>query len=220
VRPRLYVLAGVNGAGKSSLLGRGLSDTGQAWFNPDAYAMDIMGREGCDWPTANLRAGIEGIRRFRAALSNRRDYAFETTLGGRTMVRKLMAAATSHEVVMWFCGLSSVDLHIARVCARVTQGGHAIAEAQIRERYVTVPRNLITLLPHLTHLQVYDNSDSVPLGLPVPDPRLVLHLASSALLFPHADDLHELQQTPPWAIPIVEAALQLHERRPTDSRST
>lgn len=215
----MYVLAGVNGAGKSSLLGRGLSDAGQAWFNPDAYAMDIMAREGCDWPTANLRAGIEGIRRFRAALSSRRHYAFETTLGGRTMVRKLIAAAETHEVVMWFCGLSSVDLHIARVRARVTQGGHDIAEAQIRERYVTAPRNLITLLPHLTQLQVYDNSDTVPIGQPVPDPRLVLHLASPTLLFPHADNVDELQRTPPWAIPIVEAALQLHERRPTDTPS-
>lgn len=213
-RPVLFVLAGVNGAGKSSVGGRAFVRARRAWFNPDTYARQLIEAEGCDRAAADRRAGAEGIRQFREAIASTRSYAFETTLGGRTMVRKLMAATHTHDVVVWFCGLASVDLHMARVRARVAQGGHDIAEAQIRRRYVTAPRNLIALLPHVSHLQVYDNSVTVPIGHPVPDPQLVLDMTSSAIRYPRADTVAELQQTPHWAIPIVEKALQRFEQRP------
>lgn len=41
-RPQIVVLAGVNGAGKSSLLGHLLTDSGTDWFNPDAFAREAM----------------------------------------------------------------------------------------------------------------------------------------------------------------------------------
>lgn len=213
MRPRIYVLAGANGAGKSALIGRALTNAGGEWFNPDTYARELIRREPGDWASANLRAGVEGIRLFRLALAHGHDYAFETTLGGRTMVRKLVTAARSHDLIVWFCGLSSVDLHLERVRTRVGQGGHDVAEEQVRRRYAAAPRNLIALLPHVAHLQVYDNSTTVPVGAPIPDPQLVLDMTASALLYPRASHLDQLRRTPTWAIPIVEAALQLHGRR-------
>lgn len=212
MRPRIYVLAGANGAGKSALVGRALTNAGGEWFNPDTYARELTRRERCDWASANLRAGVEGIRLFRVARELGHDHAFETTLGGRTMVRKLMTAAGSHDVIVWFCGLSSVDLYLDRVRTRVGQGGHDVAEVLVRRRCAAAPRNLIALLPHIAHLQVYDNSLTVPVGTPIPDPQLVLDMTASALLYPRASHLDQLRHTPSWAIPIVEAALQLHER--------
>lgn len=215
-RPVVFVLAGVNGAGKSSVGGRLFARTNRPWFNPDTYARHLTEIEQGDWTGANRRAGEEGIRRFRTALATHRSYAFETTLGGRTMVRKLMAAAPTHDVVMWFFGLASADSHTARVRARVALGGHDIPELQIRQRYLTAPRNLIALMPHLSHLRVYDNSQTVAVGERVPDPRLVLDMRSSALGYPRANRPEDLERTPAWAIPIVEAALQ-HFERPTRS---
>ena len=40
-RPVLYVLAGVNGAGKSSIGGQLLVSAGLTWFNPDTFAREL-----------------------------------------------------------------------------------------------------------------------------------------------------------------------------------
>lgn len=213
MRPRIYVLAGVNGAGKSSVIGQSLTSAGVGWFNPDTYARQLQQREECDWSTANVRAAVENIRRFRAALSDGHDYAFETTLGGQTMVRKLIAAASTHDIIVWYCGLDTVGLHVSRVHSRIEQGGHAIPARLIGQRCVTAPRNLIALLPHLSRLQVYDNSATVRAGEPLPDPRLVLDLTATTIIHPRAHRPEQLRLTPAWAVPIVEAALQLQERR-------
>jgi predicted ABC-type ATPase len=208
-RPVLYVLAGVNGAGKSSIGGRLLTNAGLTWFNPDAFARELIRRTGCSLATANSAAWGDGIRRLDEAVANRWSYAFETTLGGRTVPLKIREAAPTHDVYVWYCGLQSADLHVRRVRARVAAGGHDIPEDKIRERYHTSVTNLIALLPHLTRLQVYDNSDEAATGARVPDPRLVLDWTPGRLNVPPRRDIESLASTPAWATPIVEAALRL-----------
>ena len=91
--------------------------------------------------------------------------------------------------------------------ARVAAGGHAIPEAKIRERYQTALQNLITLLPYLAHLQVYDNSVEAAPGKSVPDPVLVAEMHAGKLKWPAT--LKSLRGTPQWAKPLLEAALAL-----------
>ena len=172
-RPVLYVLAGVNGAGKSSIGGYVLERAGATWFNPDAFARELMAATDCTQDTSNAEAWAESVRRLDEAVDARRAHAFETTLGGRTMVDKILAATRTHDVMVWFCGLVSPELHIARVRARVAAGGHDIPEEKIRERYPRAIANLIALMSHLAHLQVYDNSAEAARGKPVPDPALL-----------------------------------------------
>lgn len=204
-RPVLYVLAGVNGAGKSSIGGHLLTRAGLDWFNPDAFARELAAATGCEQGEANAIAWQEGVSRFDEALARGRHHAFETTLGGHTIPARIKAAAQSHDVLMWFCGLSSPDLHIARVKARVAAGGHDIPEATIRERYPRALENLIVLMPCLTSLKVYDNSAEVARGNAIPDPLRVLEMEAGRLLWP--DDLRDLRNTPEWAKALVEAAL-------------
>jgi predicted ABC-type ATPase len=206
-RPVLFVLAGVNGAGKSSVGGHLLQRAGLAWFNPDSFARELMAATGCDQVQANAAAWQEGMRRLDEALASGADFAFETTLGGRTVPAKIGSASTTHDVLMWFCGLSSPELHIARVQARVAAGGHDIPEAKIRERYPAALRNLIALMPHLAHLQVYDNSAQAAPGEPIPDPLLVAEMKSGTLVWP--TDVESLARTPGWARPLLEAALSM-----------
>lgn len=206
-RPVLYVLAGVNGAGKSSVGGYLLHQAGLSWFNPDTYARELVAATGCEQGDANAAAWQEGMRRLDDALTDGTNYAFETTLGGRTVPARIMAATHSHDVLIWFCGLSSPEQHIARVRARVVAGGHAIADARIRERYPAALANLIVLMPHLAHLQVYDNSVDAQPGDAIPDPTLVSEMVEGKLLFPV--DLASLTATPEWAKPVVEAAFHL-----------
>jgi predicted ABC-type ATPase len=204
-RPVLYVLAGVNGAGKSSIGGHLLEQAGLTWYNPDTFARELMVETGCNQGEANAAAWQEGVRRLDEAIAQRHHHVFETTLGGRTIPAKIKAAAQSHDILMWFCGLSSPELHIARVKARVATGGHDIPETKIRERYPTALENLIALMPDLAHLQVYDNSVEAGFGDAVLDPVPVLEIESGKLVWP--TELESLQGTPDWAKPLVEAAL-------------
>jgi hypothetical protein len=93
------------------------------------------------------------------------------------------------------------------VRARVASGGHDIPEARIRERYPRAIANLIGLMPHLAHLQVYDNSAEAAIGETVPDPILVLEVRAGKLMSPSPRDPNALGATPDWAKPLVEAAL-------------
>jgi predicted ABC-type ATPase len=131
-RPVLYVLAGVNGAGKSSIGGHLLEREGLTWFNPDTFAREFKAATGCDQETANARAWQEGMRRLDEAIAKGWNHAFETTLGGKSVAAKILEATKTHDVLIWFCGLSSPELHIARVNARVAAGGHPIPEEKIR----------------------------------------------------------------------------------------
>jgi len=208
-RPFLYVLAGVNGAGKSSVGGHVLREAGLDWFNPDTFARGLRELSGLSQAEANGQAWQEGVNRIRDALDQRHNHAFETTLGGNSIAALLHEASHSHDVLMWFCGLSSPEQHIARVQARVRSGGHPINEADIRRRWPLAQQNLVRLMPVLAQLQVYDNSADAAPGEAVPDPQLLLQMEDGQVLYPEPDDLVQLAATPAWATPLLEAALRL-----------
>ncbi|MGH8208013.1 MAG: AAA family ATPase [Steroidobacteraceae bacterium] len=207
-RPVLYVLAGVNGAGKSSIGGHLLERDGLGWFNPDTFARELKAAIGCDQETANAHAWRESMRRLDDAIAKGLNHAFETTLGGKSVTAKILEAAKTHDVLIWFCGLSSPDLHIARVKARVAAGGHPIPEEKIRERYSQAQLNLIKLMPHVAYIKVYDNSAEAATEGTVPDPLLVLEMETGQVISPGPDDLKALQRAPEWTKPILEAALR------------
>ena len=206
-RPVIYVLAGVNGAGKSSIGGHLLTRSGLTWFNPDQFARALLAATGCDQTAANAAAWAEGMRRLDEAVSTGRSFAFETTLGGYSVAARLKAAARTHDVLMWFCGLASPELHIARVQARVAAGGHAIPETKIRERWTASIAHLIALLPDLAEVRLFDNSASVAPGDPVPDPRPVAVMGRGRLVWPGTQEGERLAATPDWAKPVLGAAL-------------
>lgn len=209
-RSCIYVLAGTNGAGKSSVAGAMLLARGAEYFNPDEGARRIRHTcPGLSGAQANSEAWKQGKRLLERAIEERLDFAFETTLGGNTIARLLHSAlATGVEVRIWYVGLSSVELHIARVQARVEKGGHPIPEQKIRDRFDRSRLNLIRLIPRLTELRVYDNSaEADPDAGDAPEPELLLHMASAKIV--HCDDLRRVAE---WAKPIVAAALRSDKR--------
>src|SRR5258708_30755136 len=135
MQPDLDVLAGVTGAGKSSIGGHLLERDGLTWFNPDSFARELKAATGCDQETANAHAWQESMRRLEEAIAKSLNHAFETTLGGKSVTAKIMEATKTHDVLIWFCGLSSPELHIARVNARVAAGGHPIPEKKKHAPY-------------------------------------------------------------------------------------
>lgn len=210
--PHIYVLAGTNGAGKSSLMGAMLLQQGVEYFDPDLAAKRIssvnllFGNPGISQLEANSAAWHEGKRLLERAITERLDFAFETTLGGKTIANLLdRALLEGIEVRIWYVGLDTVERHIARVRSRVAQGGHDIPEERIRERYTQSRLNLIRLLPRVTELLLYDNSkEADPRTDAAPEPVLVLHLVQGKVR-----ETCELTRVPEWAKPILAAALKL-----------
>ena len=204
-RPVIHVLAGVNGAGKSSIGGAAIREAGGEYFNPDEAARQICVED----PTlsivaANALAWETGRGLLERAIAQRLDYAFETTLGGDSITRALHAAlSTGFEVRIWYVGLESPELHIARVRARVKAGGHDISEATIRARYDTSRLNLIGLLPTATEIRLYDNStDANPRRGATPQPILLLRTVHGEVR-----SRAPLEAVPDWAKAILAAAL-------------
>jgi predicted ABC-type ATPase len=203
---RLWVLAGTNGAGKSSIGGAMLRDSGGDYFNPDEAARKILERRPEIGQTrANGEAWKLGVRLLDQCLKRDQDYYFESTLDGRSITERLeRALEQGHEVRVWYVGLDTPERHVARVAARVALGGHDIPQRDIRRRFDESRRNLIRLVPRLTELKIYDNSAEADLARgESPEPALVLHVIASQVRAPS-----DLRRTPEWAKAIVAQALK------------
>jgi predicted ABC-type ATPase len=155
----VVVLAGPNGAGKSTAALLILKDAlGVAEFvNADVIARGLSGFEP---ERAALAAGRIMLGRLRDLARHRVNFAFETTLASRTFAPWLADLIRSgyqfHLVFLW---LPSADLAVARVAARVQEGGHDVPEQTIRRRYDGGLSNLFRLYqPMTTSWQLCDNS--------------------------------------------------------------
>jgi predicted ABC-type ATPase len=202
----IYVLAGTNGGGKSSIGGAMIRAAGADYFNPDEAARQIASANpGAPTAEVNSAAWHEGKRLLERAIAQHGNFAFETTLGGATMTRLLEDAIDAGiDVHLWYVALESPELHLARVRERVSRGGHDIPERDVRRRYDESRQNLIKLLHGLASLRVYDNSaDADPGTGTAPTPRLLLHMEHRRIVH-HCD----LATAPEWVKPILLTALR------------
>ncbi len=200
------MLAGTDGAGKSSVAGAAFRRSGGDYFNPDEATRRVRtAHPEMSEAEANSAAWMQGKRLLEDATAGHLDLALETTLGGHTIAALLEEAlAQGLDVRVCFVGLDSPERHIARVQARVSQGGHHIPDEKIYERYEASRLNLIRLLPRLTELRLFDNSaEADPATGHTPESLFVLHMKRGAItaMCPLAD-------VPGWAKPIVAAALR------------
>jgi len=206
VRPTIWVLAGPNGGGKSSIIGEMIREAGADYFNPDELTRKLMARNpGLPRDQANARAWEIGKQQLQVAIATGQSFAFETTLGGRTMSRLLHRGA-DHGMALkiWYVALDSAEGHVARVKARAARGGHDIPGPRIRERYDESRANLARLVPKVAALKVYDNSDEVDVDRAErPRLQLVLDFAGGRVR-----NRKHLARTPEWAKAIVAAALK------------
>lgn len=210
VRGRIRVIAGVNGAGKSSVIGATIQEGGGAYFNPDDETLALLeNRPSLTLAEANILAWEMGKQGLERAMQDHADFTFQTTLGGQTITRLLERALDAGlEVVMRYVGLDSATRHIARVAARVARGGHYIDEALIRHRYTASREHLIVLLPRLTELIIYDNSiERDPAEGKAPKPTILLEMEQGRIR-----RIAPMKTMPAWAHPIVAAAIE-HDRR-------
>ena len=157
--PTLIALAGPNGAGKSTV-GPGLLRG--ALLVTEFVDADVIARGLSAFrpEAAAISAGRVMHVRLRELAGRRANFAFETTLAGRShaiWVRSLLAMG--YEFGLVFLWLPKADLAVERVQARVQAGGHAIPEDTVRRRYAAGLRNFFSVYKHLaTMWRFYDNS--------------------------------------------------------------
>lgn len=157
--PNLYVIGGPNGAGKTTialtLLPRyldcyefanaDLMAAGLSPFRPESVA---------------VQAGRLMLERLRVLAASGEDFALESTLASRSFAPFLRSCRErGYRVHLLYVWLSSPELAVERVAARVLAGGHDIPENVVRRRYEASRRNLTKLyLPLADEWRVFDNS--------------------------------------------------------------
>ena len=160
---RILVIAGPNGAGKTTFAGQYLT---QEVNCPEFINADLIARglSPFDPQGAAFEAGRVMLERIVARVKAGRSFAFETTLSGLMYARHIPEwQAAGYHVKLIFLDLPSVDIALARIRARVAQGGHDVPESVVRRRFGRGLRNFERVYKLLVDSWVlYDNSGPVP----------------------------------------------------------
>ena len=150
--PTLFVVAGPNGCGKSTL-------TRTTWFrgvdviDPDAIARTMA-------PGTPVQAAREALRQRREALRAGRTHLVETTLAGSGILRLMEAARTAgYRIELHYVCVDSPDQALNRIRTRVTLGGHDVPEPDARRRFDRSLAHLPAAIARSDEARLYDNSD-------------------------------------------------------------
>ena len=153
---RLYILAGANGSGKSTISKVLLPAEHLVYVNPDDIAKELRP----DNPTAaRIDAGRETLRRIDELLAKGESFAIESTLSGNTYVNVLeRAKSLGYETTIAYVFVDSAEVCIARIAARVQSGGHFVPDEDVRRRYVRSKENFLNVYLKLPdHWMLYYN---------------------------------------------------------------
>ena len=157
--PKLYIIAGCNGAGKTTASYTVLPEMlgCREFVNADEIA---KGLSPFNPESVAIEAGRLMLQRMDDLLSEGEDFAFETTLATRSYVKFVeRAQAKGYFVTSLYFWLPTPEQAIERVATRVSEGGHNIPSDVIRRRYANGIRNLTTLYtPIGDYWTIYDNS--------------------------------------------------------------
>ena len=163
IQPNCYIIAGSNGAGKTTFATRFLPNYAACvnFINPDLIA---RGLSPFNPDVALAKAGRLVLERIDEMGARKTDFAFETTLSGRSYIRVIRNLhAVGYRIHMFYLWIPGPELALLRIRERVQQGGHNVPDRDVRRRYGRTLGNLLNLYrPVLDTLRVFDNSTSEP----------------------------------------------------------
>ncbi len=160
---RIFIIGGPNGAGKTTFALEYLPHEADC---PDFINVDLIasGLSPFDPDLAIIRAARLMLAEIKLRARAGSSFAFETTLSGRHYARLIpLWRAAGYHVKLIFLNLPTPDLAVARVAARVAQGGHNVPESVIRRRFESGLKNFRELYsPLVSSWEWYDNSGITP----------------------------------------------------------
>lgn len=163
---RVIIIAGPNGAGKTTFAKEYLPNEAACpnFINADLIAAGLAPFKPA---AANVQAGRLMLSEMRRYLALGESFAFETTLSGRSYAQLIPDwQSAGYRVALIFLKLRSIRLALARVKARVAQGGHHVPAAVVRRRFRLGWENFERLYrPRVDHWELYENSGDAPVLL-------------------------------------------------------
>ncbi len=133
--PRMYIISGCNGAGKTTASYTLLPEMLECreFVNSDEFAKSLS---PFDPSAASISASRYMLMKIKYLLSRNLDFSIETTLATRSLVNIIRQAhEQGYHITILYFWLNSPDLAVRRVKDRVAAGGHNIPEETIRRRY-------------------------------------------------------------------------------------
>lgn len=165
-RPRLWILGGPNGCGKSSTYDNSEVEDfgGSVWIvNPDLLTRRLQQQEGLLLDEANIQAVKRIERWLRKSIEAHQTVGVETVLSTakyRKLVR--LAQAKGFEVRLIYVIVKNVEVQLERIRLRVQKGGHDVPEAKVRERRERSLAQLTWFLDKADRGWIFDNSGATP----------------------------------------------------------
>ena len=159
-KKNLYIIAGCNGAGKTTASFTILPEilNCREFVNADEIAKGLSPFQP---ETVSFESGRIMLERIEELFKAKVDFAFETTLATKSYRGKIESAkASGYNVTLLFFWLQNVDLAMERVKTRVAEGGHNIETEIIKRRYINGIQNLFKIyLPIVDEAMIFDNSE-------------------------------------------------------------
>lgn len=163
MKKNLYIIAGCNGAGKTTASFTILPEilNCKEFVNADEIAKGLSPFQP---EKVSFEAGRIMIKRINELLETNENFAFETTLATKSYKSKVIGAQNkNYNVILLFFWLQNVDLAIERVKTRVIEGGHNIETEVIKRRYKNGIKNLFEIyLSIVNEVMIFDNSEGKP----------------------------------------------------------
>ena len=158
--PKLYIIAGCNGAGKTTASFTILPEVldCKEFINADEIAKGLSPFQP---ESVAMQAGRIMLARMDELLQKGETFAFETTLATKSYKQKIeWAQANGYEVTLLFFWLDSPNMAKERVAQRVAEGGHSIPSQTIERRYHNGIANLFAIYIDMVDIcYIFDNSE-------------------------------------------------------------
>ncbi len=151
------IFAGINGVGKTALhnvLAEGI-DLGLR------ISIDDIAKELGDWrdTVVQIKAARRAMSDLRETIDKGLSFHQESTLPGEAVLRYAdLAKEKGYRIILYYIGVSSLDIAKERVRRRVEEGGHGIDEKVMEKRFIDMKNCLVPLMDRCDEIYFYDNT--------------------------------------------------------------